>query len=46
MQEIIGSDLYQCALVVQNKSLFSYIFSIIKVGFSQIIKNSETNVDE
>jgi len=44
--EIIGSDLYQCSLVVQNKSLFSYIFSIKKVGFSQIIKNSETNVAE
>jgi len=44
--EIIGSDLYQCSLVVQNKSLFSYIFFIKKVGFSQIIKNSETNVAE
>jgi hypothetical protein len=24
--EIIGNDLYQCALVVQNKSLFAYLF--------------------
>jgi hypothetical protein len=24
--EIIGSDLYHCALVVQNKSLFSYFY--------------------
>ena len=45
--EIIGSDLYQCALVVPNKSLFSYFFLyVIKVGFSQIIKNSEINVAE